>query len=516
MSFEPGLARLDFRQLASLAKQPRPELRLMPQAKERVDRYRAKVEDLLRNQKTTYGINTGFGLLADVKIAPDQLSQLQVNLIRSHACGVGEALSAVETRALMVLRLHTFLLGHGGISWPVCELIANMIDHDILPVIPSKGSVGASGDLAPLSHLALSVMGEGEVVYEGQRMPTMQAFQRCQIRPVTLGPKEGLSITNGTQFMSARAAILCQQAEYLLESADYIAAISLDAFKGTKRAFDPRIHELKGQRGQIKVAKILNQIFADGDEMMESHRDCGKVQDPYSFRCIPQVHGASRDAFAFVADIVNRELNAVSDNPLIMDDGDLISGGNFHGQAIAMALDFLGIAMAEIGSISEQRTMKLTNPTMSGLPAFLIQDSGLNSGMMIPHVVAASLVSENKILAHPAVVDSIPTSADKEDHVSMGPVAAQKASIILKNISHILAVELIAGCQGADLHRPSRMAKPLEDIHQAVRVMCPFMDRDLSLAKPIEDISAWLLSGGVQNLLVSQGFDIRLKEECSV
>jgi histidine ammonia-lyase len=389
-----------------------------------------------------------------------------------------------------------------------------MLRHDILPVIPTKGSVGASGDLAPLSHLALTVIGEGEVFFRGRRCATMEAFQACALKPVAMGPKEGLSITNGTQFMAARAGLLAVTAEYLLEAADYIGAMSLDAFKGTTAAFDRRIHVLKGQPGQIEVADKLNAIFAESDGIRESHEHCGKVQDPYSFRCMPQVHGASRDAYRYCQSVIENELNAVSDNPLIFDDGSVVSGGNFHGQSIAMALDVLAIAIAEIGSISEQRTMKLTNPSMSGMAPFLIADSGLNSGFMIPHVVAASLVSENKILCHPAVVDSIPTSADKEDHVSMGPIAAHKAVTVVDNVSTILAIELIAACQGVDMHLPLKPNRVLQRIHDAIRVMCPFMDRDISLAKPITDVSQWIANGGLHQLLADAHVaDVRRAEE---
>jgi len=332
-------------------------------------------------------------------------------------------------------------------------------------------------------------------------MPAKEALAKCQIKPLKLSPKEGLSLINGTQYMTTLAALAVEEARKLFLSADLITALSLDALRGTTRAFDERIHKIRPQEGQMASAARIRSMFTDPDPIMDSHADCSRVQDPYSFRCAPQVHGAAQDALAYVESKVNIELNSVTDNPLCFDDGDIISGGNFHGEPMAMAMDFLAIAAAEVGSISERRTEKLTNPNMSGLPAFLIKDGGLNSGYMIPHVVTAALVSENKVLSHPASVDSIPTSADKEDHVSMGPIAAWKARRIIKNLSHILAIELLAACQGLDLLRPLEPNAKLKKIYDAVRSMSPGMEVDRSLHEDIVQIAEWLLNGELVKLM---------------
>lgn len=507
-SFKLGIDRLTAERLYHLAGAKKPPLVITEEAKARVLAFRAIIDDKLKSGTTYYGINTGFGFLADVRIDDSKLSELQENLVRSHASGIGDPISIELSRAVMILRLHTFLLGNSGISLSVCALIKAMLDHDIVPVIPERGSVGASGDLAPLAHLALTLIGEGEVFFKSERVSSKLALETAGLKPVQLGPKEGLSITNGTHFMAANAALLLVKSKYLVKSADIIGAMSLDAFKGTASAFDQRIHQLKAHPGQLAVSQNFTAMFALNDDIMISHKDCRKVQDPYSFRCIPQVHGASRDALDFVESVVEREINSVTDNPLVFDDGAILSGGNFHGQAVAMAMDFLGIAVAEIASIAEQRIMKLTNPQMSGLPAFLIEDSGLNSGFMIPHVAAASLVSENKVLAHPACVDSIPTSADKEDHVSMGPIAAKKAWQIVFNCSRVLSIELIAACQGIDLHKGLKPNKVLEAVYLETRKVCAYMKRDRSISKEIDQIGEWILSGEVCHTVAKTGFKL--------
>lgn len=338
--------------------------------------------------------------------------------------------------------------------------------------------------------------------------PAKKVCNSLRIKPLIPSPKEGLSLINGTHFMSVLGAFALEQAKYLVQSADVIAALSLEATRGTPSSFDKRIHEIRPQVGQRAVANNLRALYKDQSSIMESHKDCDKVQDPYSFRCIPQVHGASHDVLAFVEEKLNIELNSVTDNPLCFEDGSIISGGNFHGQPIAMSMDFLGIALAEIASISERRLEKMTNPTMSGLPAFIIKEGGLNSGFMIPHVVSAALVSENKSLSHPASVDSIPTSADKEDHVSMGPIAARKTQMIVENTANVLAIELLAACQGVDLLKPLTVNPVLQEVCDKVREISPHVESDRSLYKDIEKVKNWILEGGIVNTVTAMGIKL--------
>jgi histidine ammonia-lyase len=471
----------------------------------RANSFRAIIDNALQTGKVHYGINTGFGFLSNVTIPDDKLKQLQVNIIRSHACGVGKPLAPEMVRALLVLRLHTFLIGYTGISVDTIKTLFEFLKKDVLPIIPCQGSVGASGDLAPLSHLALGLMGEGSVLYKGELLPARQVCERLDIKPLDPKPKEGLSLINGTHFMSVLAAFAVERARIVGISADIIAALSLEAIRGTDKPFNERIHNVRKHQGQRVVAENIRKIFNTHSNIMDSHKDCNKVQDPYSFRCIPQVHGASRDVFWFTRDRINIELNSVTDNPLCFEDGQIISGGNFHGQPIALAMDMLAIAVAEYGSISERRIEKLTNPAMSGLPAFITENGGMNSGYMIPHVVAAALASENKVLCHPASVDSIPTSADKEDHVSMGPIAARKALEVIENVSRILAVELLAACQGIDLLKPLKLNRVLESVYGCVRQISPSMTEDRSLHGDIEDVKKWIMDSNALNIAIGQG-----------
>lgn len=475
-----------------------PKLQVSEDAWARLEKYRAIVMEKANSKEKIYGLNTGFGFLSNVSIDKEKLEQLQYNLVRSHACGVGDPVDAQIARACLILRAHTFLMGYSGISRAAVEQILTFISHDILPVIPAQGSVGASGDLAPLAHLAMGLMGEGEVHFEGKLQDADKVLKDLKIEPLKLGPKEGLSLINGTHFMSAIAAVAVKRAKVAMQSADVATALSLDAIRGSLAAFDERIQNIRPQVSQATVAKNIRNIYAAKDsEIMGSHVGCDKVQDPYSFRCVPQVHGACRDTLIHCEQVVNRELNAVTDNPLVFEDGSIISGGNFHGEPIAMVMDFLAIAVAEIGSISERRIEKITNPNLSGLPAFVIKDSGLNSGFMIPHVVAAALVSENKVLSHPASVDSIPTSADKEDHVSMGPIAARKCLKILDNTFNILSIEFLTAIQGIDLLEPLKTASPLEAVRSAIRAVAPRLDCDRSLHKEIKTISQWIEDGKI-------------------
>ena len=417
-----------------------------------------------------YGINTGFGFLADVRISETAIADLQRNLIRSHSAGVGAPLPTLVVRAMLLLRAQVLALGHSGVRPEVCALLIEMLNQRVHPIIPSKGSVGASGDLAPLAHLALVVMGEGEAEFDGKVMAGGEALARAGLKPLTFAAKEGLSLVNGTQCMTAIGALALIEAEDAARLADVVGAMSLEALQGTPRAFDERVQAVRPHPGQAISASNLRKLL-DGSGIVESHKDCGKVQDPYSLRCMPQVHGASRDALGYARTVLENEMAAATDNPLVFaEEDELISGGNFHGQPVALALDFAGIAVAELANISERRIEQLVNPHLSsGLPAFLTPDSGLNSGYMMAQVTAAALVSENKILAHPASVDSIPSSAGREDHVSMGVHAADKLSRIVDNVRNVLAIECLCAAQGIDLRAPHRPGPALSAVHDEIR-----------------------------------------------
>lgn len=455
--------------------------------------------------ETYYGINTGFGLLSHVKIPKDELESLQYNLLRSHACGTGAPVSHSVARAMLLLRASNLALGHSGVSLALVEQILLVLNRGVIPYIPEQGSVGASGDLAPLSHLALVLIGEGRAFYQGQEMSGAHALQSAGIDPIRLGPKEGLALINGTQFMTAIGALALLEAEHLSLVADVAGALSLEALRGTPRAFDERIQQVRPHPGQAEVARNLRGLLCPGGQRSEiglSHQGCTKVQDPYSLRCMPQVHGASRDVFGFVREVLTREINSVTDNPLLFPEEDkVLSGGNFHGQIVSMAMDMLAIASAELASISEQRFQKLVNPATSELPAFLSPQSGLNSGFMIVHVAAASIVSENKTLCHPASVDSIPTSADKEDHVSMGAWAARKAQKVVSNVAKVLGMELMAAAQGVDLLRPLRSTEPLERIHALIRRKIEFVSQDRSFYQDQISVGELIESDAFKSLI---------------
>ncbi|MBN1944982.1 MAG: histidine ammonia-lyase [Bradymonadales bacterium] len=481
-------------QLVQIARNGAPVV-LDPAALERVDRARDCVERRLATGEVYYGINTGFGYLAEVHIDGDRLQELQLNLIRSHACGVGKPLPKDVVRAVIALRIQTMLRGHSGVRRQTVELMAQLLNRGIYPVIPSQGSVGASGDLAPLAHLALALIGEGEVWVGVERKNSGEVFADEGLAPLVPAPKEGLSLINGTQVMTATGLLACHQADHLVRSADIIAAMTLDAVKGSPTPYRPEIQAARPHPGQIEVAANLMRLLSS-DEIRESHAHCGKVQDPYSLRCVPQVHGAVRTALKHAQEVLLVEASSSTDNPLVFAESDeILSGGNFHGEPVALVLDYLAMAMSELGSISERRTDKLINPHTSGLPPFLARESGLCSGHMITQVVCASLASENKVLAHPASVDSIPTSADKEDHVSMGLTSATKLVTILGNVSRILAIEAIAAADGLEFHRPARGGVGAESGWRWVRSHCRPMLVDRSLAAEIETIAGRLLAG---------------------
>jgi len=477
----------------------RATVEIHPDADRRVRRIRERIDALLAHDApNAYGVNTGFGALAEVRVATADLARLQVNLLRSHATGVGEPFPSSITRAMMLLRANVLVLGTSGVRLEVPQLLVEMINRNVCPVIPQKGSVGASGDLAPLAHLALVLIGEGEAVFEGIVLPGDQALARAGLHPIILAPKEGLALINGTQAMTADAALVLERGALVAVAADIAGAMSLEALKGTVRAFDARIQAMRPHPGQERSAANLRQLLADSPLAL-SHKDCGKVQDPYSLRCMPQVHGATRDVLDYCASVLTRECNAATDNPLAFEVGDgveLLSGGNFHGQPVAFAADFLGIALAELANISERRIEQLVNPALSsGLPPFLAPDSGLNSGFMIAQVTAAALVSENKVLAHPASVDSIPSSANREDHVSMGTIAARKARQIVEHVETVLAIELLCGAQGLELRRPLRSSPGVEAAYAVVRTVAAPLTEDRIFHKDISAVAALISDG---------------------
>ena len=477
---------------------------LLPDARQVVDRARSVVDEIVASNKLAYAITTGVGKLSDVRIAGDQIRELQVNLVRSHAVGVGEPLSAAETRAMMLLRANSLAKGHSGVRALVIDTLCEMLNRGVTPYVPSQGSVGASGDLAPLAHLALALIGEGECLDEkGGRIPSADALKRAQIKPLTLEAKESISLINGTQAMLALGTLSLLAAEILVDSADVLGGISCDALKGTDTAFDERIHTARPHRGQTRTAANLRRML-EGSQIRESHRDCGRVQDAYSLRCIPQVHGAVRDTLAHCREVFEIEANSAVDNPLVFITdpkqalGDVISGGNFHGEPLAFALDFLAIALSALAGISERRIERLVNPALSeGLPPFLAPGAGLNSGFMMPQVTAAALVSENKVLAHPASVDSITTSGNKEDYVSMGMTAASKLKRIVDNTRNVLAIEAMAVAQAPDFLAPLKSSKPGQAAHAAIRSVCPTMETDRVMYKDLERISTLIASGKV-------------------
>lgn len=419
---------------------------------------RNRVEQMLEQRQVVYGITTGFGKFKDVYIPPEDSIKLQRNFLLSHAVGVGNTLSIPETRAIMLLRANALAKGFSGIRHRVVQLLIEMLNSGVHPLIPEQGSVGASGDLAPLAHLALVLIGEGEAEYKGKVYDGREALNRAGLRPVVLQAKEGLALTNGTQVMTAIGGLVLKEALNIAKVADIIGAMSLEALLGTKKAFDPQVHKIRPHKGQMASARNLRLLVQDSD-LMESHKNCGMVQDAYSLRCMPQVHGASRQALDHARVVLETEINSATDNPLIFESG-VISAGNFHGQPVALVMDYVAASLAEFANISERRTERMVNPSLSnGLPPFLILNGGLNSGFMIAQYTAAALVSENKSLAHPASVDSIPTSANQEDHVSMGTIGARKARSILKNLKYVLAIELLCAAQGLDLRTGYNMRR---------------------------------------------------------
>ena len=444
-----------------------------------------------------YGINTGFGNLANVKIDKSDLNKLQRNLVSSHAVGVGELLPNKIVKLIIVLKIYALAQGYSGASLALVERLCEFINLELYPCIPSKGSVGASGDLAPLAHLSQALIGEGYVNYKGVKLSVSKALAKSNLKPIELGPKEGLALLNGTQVSTAIALNAYFETENLFLSAIISGALTLEAIKGSITPFDERIHEARGQKGQIDVARELTKLI-DGSEILKSHANCDRIQDPYSVRCQPQVMGACLDSIRYIASILSIEANAVTDNPLVFaDDNEIVSGGNFHAEPVALVADQLAVAIAEMGSISERRSALLVDSNLSGLPPFLIKNSGLNSGFMIHQVTAAALVSENKLFAHPASVDSIPTSANQEDHVSMATHAAYRLMNMNENLSYILAIELLSASQGIEFHKPLKTSSLLQKALAEVRTFSEPIEDDRSLANEIEALSRALIQGHV-------------------
>ncbi len=487
----------EFSAISSVLSQPNLSIRLGKSLRQRIQNSRKLVESKVRNNEVVYGVTTGFGKLSRIRIPSQDLRRLQRNLIRSHATGVGPVLSLLEARWMLFLRIHSLSQGFSGVRVELIETLISMLERGVIPVIPEQGSVGASGDLAPLAHLAMVVQGEGEAFFRGKRMSGAKAMAAGKIRPVILEAKEGLALINGTQLMTAIGACVFVRAQRLSKLADIAGALSLEALKGSEVPFDTRIAKIRPHPGHAKTAANLKKCLA-GSQVIPSHLDCEKVQDPYSLRCMPQVHGAVKDALAHVGEVLEREIHAVTDNPLVFAaQNEILSGGNFHGQPVSVALDYLGLSLCTLGSISERRIENMVNPDLSGLPAFLVSHSGLNSGFMIPQVVAASLVSENKIHAHPASVDTIPTSANKEDHVSMGPIAARKARTILENVETILAIELLCAAQGREFDKKFKAGRGAQAAYHAVRKLVPALHEDRFLAPDIEKVKRAIVSGEI-------------------
>jgi histidine ammonia-lyase len=466
----------------------REPVQLDDHARRRVLASRAVIDRALESSLPIYGVTTGFGKLSDIRIPQDEICQLQQNLIRSHSCGVGDPLSESEVRAAILLRANSLAKGYSGIRPEIIDFLIEILNREVVPIVPSKGSVGASGDLAPSAHMALVLIGEGEAFYQGERLPGLQALQRAGLAPVQLQAKEGLSLLNGTQFMAAVGGIALIRAGNLMNTADVAASLSLEVLLGSVKADDVRIHHVRPHPGQQRTAEIISRMLHNS-AIVESHRNCGRLQDAYSLRCVPQVHGAVRDVLEHIRSLLKTEINSATDNPLVFPEDDaILAGGNFHGAPLGYSFDYAAIALADLASISERRLERLVNPDLSGLPAFLTPHPGLSSGYMMLQVMVASLVSENKIYAHPASVDSIPTSANKEDHVSMGMTAALKLRSIINNLEIVLAGEILAACQAMEFRKPLQPGEGTRKAYAIVRRVVPPLATDREISPDIEVI----------------------------
>ncbi len=476
-------------------------LELTRDSLQRIEAARATIEKILNEDQSVYGVNTGFGLLAQTRIPKDELALLQRNLLLSHSAGTGPLLDDATVRLILVLKIASLARGHSGVRVELVRALMALLTAEVLPCVPSQGSVGASGDLAPLAHLAATLLGEGRVRVREEEMGAREGLVRAGLTPLKLAPKEGLALINGTQVSTALALRGLFAAEDDLAAAVVAGALSIDAAKASLAPFDPRIHELRGLQGQTTIASCYRTLL-QGSQIHASHRDCDRVQDPYSLRCQPQVMGACLDLLVFCAAQLQREANAVTDNPLVFpESGEVISGGNFHAEPVAFAADTLALALAEMGAMSERRIALLTDPKMSGLPAFLVNESGVNSGFMIAHVTAAALASENKHLAQPTSTDSLPTSANQEDHVSMATHGARRLLPMAENTAGIVAIELLAACQGIEFHAPHETSEPLREVLRMVRKKVPYYEKDRRFSPDIEAVKTLVGSGSFRSFI---------------
>jgi len=472
-------------------------VQLTKASEKRIAKTRKLIEKLVEEEKAIYGVTTGFGALSDVTIPKKDSAQLQTNILMSHAAGVGNPLEEEIVRAVMALRIKDLARGHSGIRLETVLQLIRLLNAGICPVVPEKGSVGASGDLVPLAHLSLVLLGMGEAFYKGKRLSGKEALKKCGMDPIRLEAAEGLALVNGTQVMTAIGGLAVYDSLRLSKMVDIAAAMSLEVLMGSKTEFDPRIHQLRPHPGQALAANNMDRI-TQNSEIITSHKDCRRIQDAYTLRCSPQVHGASKDVIAYALNVVKIEINSSTGNPLIFPETEeFLLGGNFHGQPVALAMDFLCMGVAEIANISERRIERLVNPELSGLPAFLVSDGGLNSGFMLAQYTAASLVSENKVLCHPACVDSIPTSANKEDHVSMGTISARKCREIIKNTENVIAIELLCGSQAMDLFTNMKPGEGTMAAYNVIRGKVSHMDNDRILSKDIEAVKSLMQSGKI-------------------
>ncbi|GGG95148.1 histidine ammonia-lyase [Parapedobacter pyrenivorans] len=485
---------------------------LSPKARHKIDQSAAYVKNIAAHSEVVYGINTGFGPLCDTIISAEDTINLQHNLLKSHAVGVGRPIPEAVAKTMMIIKAQALAQGYSGVQLRTLERIIWMAEQNIIPVVPEQGSVGASGDLAPLSHLFLPLIGIGEVYYKGNIVSAAEALRAQGMSPLQLGPKEGLALINGTQFIAAHAVHALYRMHNALEAADFISAMSLEGLMGSYKPFDARLHQIRPYPGNQLVAHRLWQLLHKS-EIANSHPDCGRVQDPYSLRCIPQVHGASRTAWLHLKELTEIEINAVTDNPIVLGPHDTISGGNFHGQPLAIALDYATVGAAELGNISDRRSYLIIEGRY-GLPKLLIRDAGLNSGFMIPQYTAAALVSENKTLCFPASADSIPTSLGQEDHVSMGSISGRKLNRVIDNLEYVLAIELLYAAQAMDFRKPLRSSEVLQACHKLVRTNVPFTDRDRVFAYDIKNLQLLISSGKfVQEAnRVAEAHDYHLKK----
>ncbi len=473
------------------------KVRLTEESEKRILSTRKLIEHWVQEEKIIYGVTTGFGALSDVIISKEDTWQLQKNILMSHAAGVGNALDKETVRAIMALRIKDLARGHSGIRLQTVNHLVKVLNLGICPIVPEKGSVGASGDLAPLAHLCLVLIGQGEAFYKGQRISGMEALRKYGIEPIQLEAGEGLALVNGTQVMTAIGGLAVYDSLKLAKMSDIAAAMSLEVLMGSRTEFDPRIHRVRPHPGQGAAADNMGRI-TQNSEIISSHKDCSRVQDAYTLRCSPQVHGASKDAINYALNVVKTEMNSSTNNPLFFPESEeFLLGGNFHGQPVALAMDFLCMAVSELANISERRIERLVNPNLSGLPAFLVSDGGLNSGFMIAQYTAAALVSENKVLSHPACVDSIPTSANKEDHVSMGTISARKCREVVKNTEKVIAIELLCSAQGMDLFTNIKPGEGTLVAYKAIRDAIPHLDKDRVLSKDIETMIHLMRSGKI-------------------